>query len=176
MKLDEAHFAFKRSLSDKIKIKADEIRAFIDRESGGQPLPLFSSVDIRDSGHKIVPVDSNLFPAGFNNICPEDMRTGPEIVKRKLGAVKKILVIPEFHTSNLYYLENLYYLKQLLTDAGCDVRLGWNPETPLPEPLTLKSVTDKPLHFENIEFENGAAKIGDFVPEWILLNNDFSGG
>src|SRR4051794_34926452 len=29
------------------------------------PPPFYCSIDLRDSGHKIVPVDSNLFPAGL---------------------------------------------------------------------------------------------------------------
>ena len=31
-------------------------------------LAIYNSIDIRNSGNKIVPVDMNLFPAGFNNI------------------------------------------------------------------------------------------------------------
>ena len=52
------------------------------------PPPLYCSIDLRDSGTKIAPVDSNLYPAGFNNICPEDQRNAPpdpnmEMVKLK---------------------------------------------------------------------------------------------
>ena len=32
------------------------------------PAPFYSSIDIRNSGFKISPVDTNLFPAGFNNL------------------------------------------------------------------------------------------------------------
>ena len=34
----------------------------------------YSSVDIRDSGYKIVPVDTNLFPAGFNNLTSDGLK------------------------------------------------------------------------------------------------------
>ena len=33
--------------------------------------PFYASVDIRNSGYKISPVDTNLFPAGFNNLNPD---------------------------------------------------------------------------------------------------------
>ena len=32
------------------------------------PPPFYSSIDIRNSGFKIAPIDTNLFPAGFNNL------------------------------------------------------------------------------------------------------------
>jgi glutamate--cysteine ligase len=32
------------------------------------PAPFYSSIDIRNSGFKISPIDTNLFPAGFNNL------------------------------------------------------------------------------------------------------------
>src|SRR5689334_2380625 len=78
------------------------------------PPPFYCSVDLRDSGHKIVPVDSNLYPAGFNNICPEDMRSAPPIVRAQIDALashwkretpRKILILPESHTQNKYYIE-----------------------------------------------------------------------
>src|ERR1700704_5587202 len=67
------------------------------------PPPFYCSIDLRDSGHKIVPVDSNLYPAGFNNICPEDLRSAPPILRAQIEAMatrmniptpKKILIIP----------------------------------------------------------------------------------
>ena len=32
--------------------------------------PFYSSVDLRNSGFKLAPVDTNLFPGGFNNLNP----------------------------------------------------------------------------------------------------------
>ena len=32
------------------------------------PAPITSSVDLRHAGFKLAPVDTNLFPAGFNNL------------------------------------------------------------------------------------------------------------
>ena len=73
------------------------------------PPAFYCSVDLRDSGHKIVPVDSNLFPAGFNNICPEDQRNAPPVLRAQieghssrlgLPTPKRILIIPESHTTN----------------------------------------------------------------------------
>ena len=98
------------------------------------PPPLYCSIDLRDSGHKIVPVDSNLYPAGFNNICPEDQRNSPHVMRAQLEAIanrlklepfKKVLILPESHTSNLFYIENLYYLSQIIHNAGFEVRIGW---------------------------------------------------
>src|SRR4051794_1957344 len=70
------------------------------------PPPFYCSIDLRDSGHKIVPVDSNLFPAGFNNICPEDLRAAPPVLRAQIEAISnqrakptgtKILILPESH-------------------------------------------------------------------------------
>ena len=33
--------------------------------------PFYTSVDLRNSGFKLAPVDTNLFPGGFNNLNPE---------------------------------------------------------------------------------------------------------
>ena len=35
------------------------------------PPPFYCSVDLRNAGFKLAPVDTNLFPAGFNNLNPE---------------------------------------------------------------------------------------------------------
>jgi glutamate--cysteine ligase len=156
------------------------------------PPPFYCSVDLRDSGYKIVPVDSNLFPAGFNNICPEDLRTAPQILKTQLedilknsswrqaqpSAHKKILIIPESHTTNTYYIENLYTLNQLLQNAGYSTRIGWYGDLPEPnvQRVALISATGKELEALPLKIENGCASVDQFVPDIILLNNDFSGG
>ena len=37
------------------------------------PAPFYTSVDLRNAGFKLAPVDTNLFPAGFNNLNPAFM-------------------------------------------------------------------------------------------------------
>ena len=45
-----------------------KIEAWFRNQWVKYPAPFYSSIDIRNSGYKIAPVDTNLFPAGFNNL------------------------------------------------------------------------------------------------------------
>src|SRR6187401_3581800 len=90
--------------------------------------PFYCSVDLRNSGFKIAPVDTNLFPGGFNNLNPDFM---PLCVHAAMSAVQKIcpdarsiMLVPENHTRNAHYLTNVATLKRILEGAGLTVRLG----------------------------------------------------
>jgi len=140
----------KEHLATRIIARASELEAWHGRHASLAPPPFYCSLDLRDSGHKVVPVDSNLFPAGFNNICPDDRLASKPILKRAiermLGAHgRKILILPEAHTSNGWYIENLFYLREMLTQAGLDVRVGWVPSLmegeSVPDRLELLSAT-----------------------------------
>ncbi len=183
------HFAYKREIAAKIRAKDAEIRAWYSKHAAAAPPPMYCSVDLRDSGQKIVPVDSNLYPAGFNNVCAEDHRTAPPIFRAQLESraaalgvkePKRILILPEFHTTNTYYLENLHYLRTLVENAGFQVRIGWLSEPPIEENLILKTASEKELRADPLRVRDGIAQLGEgeksFVPDVILLNNDFSGG
>ena len=83
---------------------------------------------LRNSGFKLAPVDTNLFPGGFNNLNPEFM---PLCVQAMMAAVEKvcadarsILLIPESHTRNTFYLQNLATLQAIMRHAGLNIRIG----------------------------------------------------
>ena len=148
----------------------------------------YQSIDLRDAGQKIAPVDCNLFPGGFNNICPEDVRTAPKILATELQCMalrygiqspKKLVILPETHTHNPYYVDNVMVLKKLIEEAGFEVRVGWLGESPAP--VLLGTTPGTELRTESLTItphESGKSQLslGDFVPELILINNDFSGG
>ena len=181
-------FQWKKDLARKIQQNRRALWDWQSSIAASYPPPFYCSVDLRDAGYKIVPVDSNLYPAGFNNICPDDLRTAPAVVRSQIAAIasrmgrdlpEKILLLPESHTSNAYYLENLYYLMLMIREAGFETELGWYG--PVPEghaaPLQLTSATGKELLAAPIEIRSdGTLTAGSFTPDWILLNNDFSGG
>ena len=48
--------------------------------------PFYASVDLRNSGFKLAPVDTNLFPGGFNNLNPAFLPLG---VQAAMTAVEK---------------------------------------------------------------------------------------
>src|SRR3954469_15142593 len=88
----------------------------------------YCSVDIRNAGFKLAPVDTNLYPAGWNNLTPEML---PLAVQAAMAAIEKIcpeaknlLLIPEAPARNAVYLANVQRLMQIFTQAGLNVRLG----------------------------------------------------
>ena len=92
------------------------------------PAPLTSSVDIRNAGFKVAPVDTNLYPAGFNNLNPEFhpmcIQAAQSIVCGSMPGCQKIMLIPENHTRNLFYLESLSVLQDIFQNAGFEVKIG----------------------------------------------------
>jgi len=95
--------------------------------------PFYTSVDIRNAGFKLAPVDTNLYPGGWNNLTPEML---PLAVQAAMAAIEKIcpearnlLLIPENHTRNTFYLSNVAQLQRIFHMAGLNVRIGSiNPE------------------------------------------------
>lgn len=80
--------------------------------------PFYASVDLRNAGFKLAPVDTNLFPGGFNNLNPDFL---PLCIQAAMVAVEKIcpdarrlLVIPENHTRNTFYLRNVHAMTNIL--------------------------------------------------------------
>ena len=50
--------------------------------------PFYCSVDLRNAGFKLAPVDTNLFPGGFNNLSAEML---PLAVQATMAAIEKSL-------------------------------------------------------------------------------------
>jgi glutamate--cysteine ligase len=142
-------------------------------------LPFYCSVDLRNSGFKLAPVDTNLFPGGFNNLNPEFM---PLCVQAMMAAVEKIctgarsvLLIPENHTRNIFYLQNLATLQTIMRHAGMEIRIG----TLLPEitePATIRLPDGDSLMLEPIQRKGNHLFVEGFDPCVVLLNNDLSTG
>lgn len=141
--------------------------------------PFYTSVDVRNAGFKLAPVDTNLFPGGWNNLTPEML---PLAVQAAMAAIEKIcpeaknlLLIPEKHTRNTFYLANVQRLMQIFSLAGLNVRLGTlDDSVTQPTPLTLadgSTVTVEPLMRDKRRLG-----LKDFDPCTILLNNDLSAG
>ena len=142
-------------------------------------VPFYSSVDLRNSGFKLAPVDTNLFPGGFNNLNPDFL---PLCVQAAQSAVEKIcpdargvLLVPENHTRNQYYLQNVAQLAVILRQAGLKVHIGsLLPEIDRPTQLALPdggTLTLEPLHREK-----NRLSVDGFDPCVVLLNNDLSSG
>ncbi|MFY9329015.1 MAG: glutamate--cysteine ligase [Georgfuchsia sp.] len=145
--------------------------------------PLFyASVDLRNSGFKLAPVDTNLFPGGFNNLNPEFLQL---CVQATMVAIEKIcpnakdlLLIPENHTRNQYYLQNVARLASILRHTGLNVRIG----SLLPDissATTLNLDDGQTLMLEPLQrIGLGGSRLGldGFDPCAILLNNDLSSG
>src|SRR5665647_1754715 len=116
-------------------------------------VPFYSSVDLRNSGFKLAPIDTNLFPGGFNNLNPDFQQLCIQPTKSAIEKIcqdaRGVLLIPESHTRNQFYLQNVAQLLIILEQAGLNVRLGsLLPEITAPTTLQLSdgsSLTMEPL-------------------------------
>jgi glutamate--cysteine ligase len=142
-------------------------------------VPFYASVDLRNAGFKLAPVDTNLFPGGFNNLnpaflplCVQAIQTA---VERVCPDARGVLLIPENHTRNTFYLQNVAALEGILRQAGMNVRIG----SLLPE-VTAPMKIDLPgggaLTLEPIVRNGKRVGLADFDPCMVLLNNDLSAG
>jgi glutamate--cysteine ligase len=141
--------------------------------------PFYCSVDLRNAGFKLSPVDTNLYPGGFNNLSAEAMplavQAATVAIEKYCPDAKNLLLIPENHTRNTYYLQNVVRIAAMLRQTGLTVRLGTlNPEITAPTPVELGD--GHVLMVEPLVRANGRVGLDGFDPCAILLNNDLSAG
>jgi glutamate--cysteine ligase len=143
------------------------IEAWFRKQWIKYPAPFYTSIDLRNSGYKIAPVDTNLFPAGFNNLDSDLDFLYIAAVQHALESISpaltKVLIISENHTRNKFYLSSIDSLSNIIRKAGYEVKVSsmLNSDGNINELLVNK---------------NNILAYGGFIPDAILLNNDLSDG
>lgn len=157
----------------------DAVQAWFAEQHTATPPSFYSSVDLRHSGTKLVPVDTNLFPAGFNNLSPAARERAQKQIRafcdKQAHAITKVVIVPENHTRNMGYLANLRALAGLFEAENIEVRIG--NLTAECEPLELEledgsMMTQVPL----LRDGNKLHTKDGFVPDLIVVNNDMTSG
>jgi len=169
-----------KDIISKIISEKDKVEAWIDshKEKLGSHI-LYSSVDLRNSGHKIVPVDTNMFPAGWNNLCPSCQKRAKdafvEYFQNNYPETRCLVILPESHTRNTYYLENVLQLQEILRGAGFNTAVGTiNPA--ITEMTTLQTAEGNDLNLYPIVRDGDNLFIESKKICQLVVNNDFSAG
>jgi glutamate--cysteine ligase len=167
-----------QTLESLLQTRCDDVSAWFAQLRTKVNAPFYSSVDVRHAGYKIAPVDTNIFPAGFNHLSAAARMRAVERMKTRFAAqqIKNVLIIPENHTRNIGYIDNLHALSTLVAEAGVSMRIGsLIAEKDMPIELTSSAgaaVKELPL----MRDKNTLSTQDGFVPELILLNNDLTSG
>jgi glutamate--cysteine ligase len=141
--------------------------------------PFYTSVDVRNAGFKLAPVDTDLYPTGWNNLTQPML---PLAVQAAMAAIEKIcpearnlLIVPENNIRNTFYLSNLAQLRRIFHMAGLNVRIG--SISPDVKKATVIDLPDgESITLEPVIRVKGRIGVKDFDPCTILLNNSLSSG
>ncbi|MDX1950367.1 MAG: glutamate--cysteine ligase [Rickettsiales bacterium] len=173
----------KKNIFEIISKNSQEIENwFVEKYQEKSP-PFYSSVDIRYSGFKIAPVDTNLFPAGFNLLTEKQKNNASFQAKnyfeKYFSNAKTILLIAENHTRNKFYLENVFSIKNILEQAGMEVFTSKFEF--LEDEKELETASGNKIFYHKIQRENNQIFIllennQKIIPDVILVNNDMSSG
>jgi glutamate--cysteine ligase len=169
-----------QTLKDLYETRGDEIEKWLGKIRAEAAPFFYNSVDLRHSGIRIVPVDTNIFPAGFNNLSPEARKRASISIKRYFSEnypqAKNILIIPENHTRNLAYFDNLVTLLTLFKEAGIEAKIG-SLIAPAGEVQNFTSASG--IEFQQyplIKNHNKLSLENGFIPDLIIMNNDMTAG
>jgi len=160
-------------LDDFIVKNIKTIKEWIYFEYQGRERMVYSSVDVRNAGYKVAPVDTNLFPAGFNNLDAIAIQRAQteftHFLNQYYPKVKKILIIPENFTRNNFYFSNLNCIQKILSVNDIEVLIGGPFYDTINE---IDNVTLHPVIKKNdtVMLESG------WKPDLIVLNNDLTKG
>jgi glutamate--cysteine ligase len=148
--------------------------------------PFYTSVDIRDAGFKIAVVDTNLFPAGFNNLCEHGLADAGSLIKKailtRVPNATDILIVAEEHTRNTWYLENIRILQEIIMKAGFNVKIAnfFSYDTSLCElgsgAVELETATGQMVKVYCFKRVLEKIKYNDVDFDMIIMNNDLSAG
>ena len=160
-----------------ISHKHDSLVDWFASKRKGLHIPFYTSFDIRDSGFKVVPVDANLYPAGFNNICQADKETSAELVEAYFKdhypeGFGSVVILTEEHTNNPYYWDNVHTLKTLLEQSDKSVKVAI--PSALDKPLEIESASGFTMTVHSAVRSGETFLVAGEAPDVVISNNDFS--
>ncbi len=156
------------------------LERYFEEEFSKTPPLIYLSCDIRNSSHKLSVIDTNLFPAGFNNLCKvyteQAVATFKTYLKKHFPNLQNLLIFSEAHTRNRFYFENLLRLSEILQSAGYNVRIAANTPDFTDDPTLIPLSNEKILQIYRLHPGSPLKLIDGWTPDLILSNNDFSNG
>ena len=163
-------------LTQRLEDNRELITEWMRKKRSEVPIPIYGSVDIRDSGWKVAVVDANHFPAGFNNVGSEDEQRISSLLSdhilRKHPECIWVHLYPESHTRNPGYVENVATIKRLIIGAGFRCTVG-SPE--LEGHGSLDGISG-PLILDQVSVDGDTLLIDGDNPDLVMLNNDLTEG
>lgn len=167
------------SLQHLVLSRQVEVESWFREQWQQTPPPFYGSVDLRNAGYKLAPVDTNLFPAGFNNLNPEFMpiyvQTMRATMQEMCPDATRVLLIPEAHTRNMFYFESIALLAEVIKLAGFEIRIGFMGDE-IDQQQTFDLPSGKQITLEPLRRQGDRVGVDDFYPCCIILNNDMSAG
>jgi glutamate--cysteine ligase len=161
-------------LTQMLSLNQDSIKQWLQEQLAKEVPLVYSSVDLRSAAFKVAHVDTNLFPAGFNNLSAIGKENATKQFKvyfeKFFPHVRKIMLIPESFTRNLNYLRNVEALQQIINSAGLEVVISFLPDTEIAD--ELDHLMHQPMYRRDDYIET---KTG-WRPDLLLLNNDLTLG
>lgn len=86
-------------LEEKIIAATPAIERWFRLEWQEHTPPFYASVDLRNAGYKLAPVDTNLFPGGFhflaNEMIPLSVQAAMAAIDKYCPDARNLLLIPE---------------------------------------------------------------------------------
>jgi glutamate--cysteine ligase len=156
-------------LTEKLHKKQSSIIEWIASKIPQKHKLIYSSIDIRNSGYKIVPIDANLFPAGFNNLSLESIDQAQQelakFCKDSDHPKDEAIIIAESHTRNTFYLDSLINLEKILSGYFATTTYAHLGD----EDLEAKTFSGEIIMLK-------ALKSLEISKQLVILNNDLTDG
>lgn len=184
MNVEKYQINSKEDLDQFISKKWIEINYYLDKQMDNVTVPFYCSVDIRESKSKYAPIDNNFYPAGFNNICAQDLEESVPYFLKSIKSIspeaQNVAILTESNTKNLFYLDNLFYLGRCIENAGLNVKfisLDQNLFSNNESAIKLFSFSKFPIIIEKCNLNVNTFFLEN-SPDWnidlVLLNHDQS--
>lgn len=165
-------------LSQKILSNKAKISDFFNYEFGLTNPLFYNSLDIRNSGFKVAAIDTNCFPAGFNNLRARSInkaiKEASNLINGKYPNAKNIILIPENNNRNINYAKNIQALYKILA-KNFNVQIGVISQDT--NHGQYYEINNQKIDLYNLQKDDqGNIYCNDFKADLIILNNDLSDG
>lgn len=143
------------------KLDQDELYEWFEAKAKKRQPFFYTSVDVRNFGFKLAPVDTNIFPAGWNNLNEAAKQKAAISVRDYFAAyypqAKSAALLAENFSRNKFYWENISVLQKIISSAGLNVKTYMDDAAAAKEANVLHTNYD-------------------FSEDVVIINRDFTSG